>query len=175
MTDINRDNSQLNHSYKSRFNIVDQIRGVAIILMVFFHLFFDLTIFGALSINFSKEPFWYFLPRLIVFLFLLSVGLSLAIVHEKKIIWEKFWPRFFKITFMALAISIITWWLFPRTWVYFGTLHCIALSSVLALPLLRFPKLSLFIGLSLILPSALFDINIPWFTLPHSSMDYISP
>ena len=66
----------------SRYAIIDQIRGVAIVLMVFFHLFFDLKMFGAVSINFSKDPFWYFIPRLIVFLFLIAVGLSLALVHS---------------------------------------------------------------------------------------------
>ena len=159
----------------SRYAIIDQIRGVAIVLMVFFHLFFDLKMFGAVSINFSKDPFWYFIPRLIVFLFLIAVGLSLALVHEKKIYWKKFLPRFYKISLLALCISLITRFLFPTTWIYFGTLHCIALCSLLALPLLRFPKLSLTIALSLLMPSMLFDKTLPWFTLPHASMDYISP
>ena len=143
--------------------------------MIFFHLFFDLTIFGALTINFSKNPFWYFLPRLIVFLFLIAVGLSLSVAHEKKIHWKKFLPRFYKISALAICVSTITWFLFPTTWVYFGTLHCIALCSLMTLPLLRFPKLALTISLSLIIPSALFDKTLPWFTLPHASMDYISP
>ena len=160
---------------RKRYFIIDQIRGAAIVLMIFFHLFFDLTIFGALTINFSKNPFWYFLPRLIVFLFLIAVGLSLSLVHEEKVYWKKFLPRFYKISVLAICISIITWFLFPTTWVYFGTLHCIALCSVMALPLLRYPRLALFISLSLIIPSALFDKNLPWFTLPHASMDYISP
>ncbi len=160
---------------RKRFFIIDQIRGIAIILMIFFHLFFDLTIFGALTINFSKSPFWYFLPRLIVFLFLIAVGLSLAVVHERRIQWKKFWPRLYKIIFLSICISVMTWFLFPRTWVYFGTLHCIALCSLMALPFLQLPRLALCISLFLLIPSALFDKNIPWFTLPHASMDYISP
>ena len=160
---------------RKRYFIIDQIRGVAIVLMVFFHLFYDLTIFGAVSINFSKEPFWYFLPRVIVFLFLTAVGLSLSVAHEKKVQWKKFFPRLYKITLLAICVSIMTWFMFPKAWVYFGTLHCIALCSLMALPFLRFPKLSLFIALSLLIPSALFDKNLPWFTLSHASMDYISP
>ena len=160
---------------RKRYFIIDQIRGIAIVLMVFFHLFFDLNMFGALTINFSKNPFWYFLPRLIVFLFLIAVGLSLSVVHEEQIKWKKFLPRLYKIIALSICISIITWLLFPRTWVYFGTLHCIALCSLMALPILKFPKVALFISLALIIPSAFFDKNLPWFTLPHASMDYISP
>lgn len=158
-----------------RFLIIDQIRGMAIVLMVFFHIFFDLKMFGAVSINFSKDLFWYFLPRLIVFLFLLSVGLSLSLVHEKGIRWKKFMPRFLKISFFALIISLVTKWLFPHSWIYFGTLHCIALCSLWGLPFIKHPHVSLLLAAGLILPSALFDKTLPWFILPHSSMDYISP
>ncbi len=160
---------------KIRHPMIDQIRGIAIVLMVFFHFFFDLNIFGGVSINFSKDIFWYFLPRVIVFLFLLAVGMSLSLVHEKEIKWKKFIPRLLKISLFALIISIMTKWLFPQSWVYFGTLHCIALCSLWALPFVKYPRLSLFIGLSLIGPSALFDKTLPWFLLPHASMDYISP
>tara|TARA_Y100001970_G_C14112521_1_gene791680 strand:- start:768 stop:1094 length:327 start_codon:yes stop_codon:yes gene_type:complete len=45
----------------------------------------------------------------------------------------------------------------------------------MALPFLQLPRLALCISLFLLIPSALFDKNIPWFTLPHASMDYISP
>ena len=161
--------------FKSRSKFIDTIRGFTIILMIFFHFCFDLYHFGYLKIDIIREPFWYFLPRFIVFLFLLAVGMSLKLTHEDKIQWEAFWKRFFKISAFALIISLVTYFLFPENWIYFGTLHAIALISLLSLPFLKRPNLSLSIALLLFIPSIGFDKNIPWFLLPHESWDYISP
>lgn len=155
-----------------RYPLVDQLRTMAILLMVFFHLFYDLNIFGFVQIDFQREAFWFILPRIIVFLFLFCVGISLAISHSQGIKWRKFTYRFLKILFFALLISIFTYFVFPQNWVYFGTLHCIAISSLLALPFIKYPRLSLLIGLAL-LASALTGHNLPWPKLSHNSMDYI--
>lgn len=160
---------------KKRFPLIDEIRALAIILMIIFHLFYDLNIFGFVEIDFLKEKFWLFFPRVIVFLFMLSVGFSLAVAHLPKIKWKIFWFRFGKIAIFAAIISLMTFFLFPTAWIYFGTLHCIALCSILCLPFINRPNIALIIALALIIPSAIFDINIPWFLMIHSSMDYIPP
>lgn len=160
---------------QNRFPIVDEIRGLAIVLMIFFHLSFDLNLFNFVKIDFSNNFFWWILPRIIVFLFLFSVGLSLGISHQGKIKWKKFWRRFLKIVFFALIISLATYLLYPDKWIYFGTLHCIAFCSLLGLPLLRLPYLCLVIFLGLFIPSIFFDYNLPWFSLDNYSLDYISP
>ena len=160
---------------QKRFPIVDEIRGLAICLMIFFHFSFDLNLFNYAKIDFSNDYFWWLLPRIIVFLFLFTVGLSLGITHQNQIKWKKFWQRFLKIILFALIISSATYILFPEKWIYFGTLHCIALCSLLGLPFLKSPYLCLLIFLGLFLPSIFFDWNIPWFELNHSSLDYISP
>lgn len=161
--------------FNSRSRIIDAIRGLTIILMIFFHLSFDLTNFGFLKIDIIREPFWFALPRLIVFLFLFAVGMSLTLAHGDHIHWRPFWKRFFKITFFALIISGATFIMFPENWIYFGTLHAIALISLLSLPFLKKPNLSLFLALALFIPSVFLDKNIPWFSLPHQSWDYIAP
>lgn len=160
---------------QKRYPIVDEIRGLAIVLMVFFHFSFDLNLFNFVKIDFSNNPFWWLLPRIIVFLFLFSVGLSLAIGHSDRIKWKKFWQRLLKILLFALIISLVTFFTFPDKWIYFGTLHCIALCSLWALPFLRLPSLSLLIFLGLFIPSIFLDWNIPWFDLNRYSLDYISP
>ncbi len=47
--------------------------------------------------------------------------------------------RLGRIALAAAAISLATVFLFPESWIFFGILHCIALSSVLALPALAAP------------------------------------
>lgn len=165
----------MKNSNLNRFSIIDQIRGMTIILMIFFHFTFDLTLFEFIKLDIIHSPFWYFLPRFIVFNFLFCAGLSQAIVHFKKIHFQKFFSRFLKILFFAFLISIVTFIFFPENWIYFGTLHVIAFLSLTCLPLIRYPKISLFIGISLFIPSIFFNLNIPWFVLSHDSWDYIAP
>ncbi len=143
--------------------------------MIIFHTCYDLTIFRYLPINFQQDPFWWGFPRVIVFFFLFCMGISSSLAYKTQINWKKFWPRFIKITVCAVIISIATYILFPTRWIYFGTLHCIALCSLWVLPFLRIPKISLILGLAMVIPSTFFKLNIPWFTLPHKSMDYIAP
>jgi uncharacterized membrane protein len=160
---------------KPRFPIIDTIRGFTIILMIFFHLSFDLNYFQFINVDIIHGPFWYFLPRLIVFLFFLAVGMSLKLTHGEKVIWPKFLNRFYKLILFALIISAVTYFLFPHNWIYFGTLHCIALISLLGLPFLKFEKTALCLALLLFIPSIIWDKNLPFFELPIQSFDYISP
>lgn len=162
-------------NFNSRSPVIDAIRGITIILMIFFHFSFDLFNFGFLKVDILHDPFWYGLPRLIVFLFLLAVGMSLTLAHRDQIKWRAFWKRFIKIAFFALLISIVTYYLFPENWIYFGTLHAIALISIMSLPFLKKPNLSLGIALLLFIPSIFFNKTIPWILLPHPSWDYIAP
>ncbi|MDO9181444.1 MAG: heparan-alpha-glucosaminide N-acetyltransferase [Bacteriovorax sp.] len=161
--------------FNSRSTLIDAIRGFTIILMIIFHFSFDLNNFGFLKTDIIHSPFWYAFPRLIVFLFLFAVGMSLTLAHHDKIHWKAFWKRFLKICSFALLISVVTYILFPENWIYFGTLHAIALISLMSLPFLKKPKLALVIALLLFIPSVFFDKNIPWISLAHGSWDYISP
>lgn len=160
----------------SRFPFIDVIRGFTIILMIFFHGSFDLNYFQFIQIDILRGKFWYFLPRLIVFIFFFAVGMSLKLVHGEKIIWKSFNKRLLKLVSFALLISIVTRIMFPDNWIYFGTLHSIALISILSLPFLKYEKLALFLALALFIPSIFWDLNLPFFEIRTvQSFDYISP
>lgn len=161
--------------FNSRSKVIDAIRGFTIILMIIFHTSFDLNNFGFLNFDILHHPFWYIFPRIIVFLFLFAVGASLTLAHKETINWSSFWKRFFKIAICALIVSLVTYFMFPENWIYFGTLHAIAIISLMSLPFLKMPKTSLFVAIALFFPSIFFDLNIPWLSLPHQSWDYISP
>ena len=53
--------------------------------------------------------------------------------------WRSFLIRLARIGGAALLITGATWFAFPQSYIFFGILHCIALSSVLALPFLFVP------------------------------------
>jgi len=160
---------------KIRYHFVDELRGVAVLLMVIFHFAYDLMLFGFVQIDFQNDLFWFGLPRVIVFLFLFCVGISLSLVHKTKIHWPKFSKRWLLLVLYAAIISISTYFMFPQRWIYWGTLHCIAFCSLAALPFLRTPNLALILALPLLAGALFFKINIPWILLPHRSMDYIPP
>lgn len=154
---------------------LDVLRGFTVVLMIIFHFSFDLDYFGFVAIDIVHAPFWYFFPRLIVFLFLFAVGIALSLAHKNGIKWKAFGKRLLLIVFWASIISIVTYKFFPDNWIYFGTLHAIAVVSVFSLPFLKRPWEALIVGLCLFIPSIAYDTTIPWVQLPHSSWDYISP
>lgn len=162
-------------SVATRSVFLDALRGFTVVLMIIFHFSFDLDYFGILDIDIINAPFWYFFPRLIVFLFLFAVGMALTLAHKNKIRWKPFGKRLLLIILWAAIISIITYYFFPTNWIYFGTLHAIAVVSVMSLPFIKRPWVSLIVGFCLFIPSVTMDANIPWIQLPHSSWDYISP
>lgn len=159
----------------SRYLLVDVIRGFTVVLMIIFHFSFDLDYYGLIDIDIIHHPFWYFFPRLIVFLFLFATGMSLSLAHKDSIHWEKFLKRLGLLVFWAVIISAVTYYLFPNSWIYFGTLHAIAVISCLSLPFLRYPFLAAGVAMAFFIPSVIWDLTLPWIQLPHASWDYISP
>ncbi|MEK6624407.1 MAG: heparan-alpha-glucosaminide N-acetyltransferase [Bdellovibrionota bacterium] len=157
----------------TRFVFVDELRGVAVGLMIFFHFSYDLKMFGFATMNFQKDFFWWFLPRLIVFLFLFSMGMSTCLGHWPHLKKRPFFIRLAKVGGGAILVSLVTYVLFPDRWIYFGTLHCITLSSLAILPFMGRPYTSLIIGLALPISKWFFGIGPSWFSLNHQSMDYI--
>jgi len=133
-----------------RYLLLDALRGFAVFLMIFFHLAYDLNLFRFIRIDIFKDPFWFGLPRLIVSLFLICMGISLAIVHKAGIKWHLVKKRLFIIGGWAAVITGVTYFLFPKSYVYFGILHCIAVSSLMGVFFVNRPKLSLLIGLALV-------------------------
>lgn len=155
-----------------RLILPDLLRLLAIFLMIFYHFSYDLIFFKFIDFDIMNHPFWWFLPRLIVFLFLFTAGFSLAIAHQKGMQKKKFFRRFWQITASALLISLVTYIIFPARWIYFGTLHCIALSSLITIYLLNYPKTLGGIG-ALLFGFSFFGYDIPWINLGHSSLDYV--
>jgi len=160
---------------RHRYPVIDWVRGSAVLLMIVFHCAYDLDGFGLVDIDFSKSPFWFSLPRLIVTLFLLCVGVCLAISHKDGIRWPRVKIRFLKIGGWAVVITIVTYVLFPRNFVFFGILHFIAVASLLGVFFAGRPVLSLFLGLGMVVSHLLLRPRIlplsDW--LGVNPMDYV--
>jgi len=118
--------------------------------MIVYHFCFDLRYYGAIAADFEHNPFWLGFRALVVTMFLALVGVSLVLADVAATPPAKFWKRIAMITACALAASVGSYLLFPQSFIYFGILHAIAVASVLAAPLVRWPRAALAIGVFIV-------------------------
>jgi uncharacterized membrane protein len=165
----------------SRYPFLDFIRGFAVINMIVFHVIYDMTFTGILPSRIALDPYFLGYGKYILFSFLFCAGLSLTLVHNKGLRWKKFWQREIKLIAAAAAVSAGTYFAFPTQFVFFGILHCMALCSLVALPLIILPKypsiiINTTISAALLIPYYGWGYNLPWINITNVvSMDYVSP
>ncbi|MGN7293752.1 heparan-alpha-glucosaminide N-acetyltransferase [Rhizobium sp. SAFR-030] len=122
-----------------RIPLIDTLRGLALIAMASYHFTWDLEFFGYIEPGTATEGLWKLYARSIATSFLFLVGLSLVLAHQPQIRWRSFAKRFAAVAAAALVISIGTYVALPQEWIFFGILHNIAVSSLLALAFLSLP------------------------------------
>lgn len=122
---------------RARWQLLDLLRGIAIIAMVVFHVAWDLYYFGYSSVDVTTVPGWVVFQKAILSSFLLLVGMGLVLGHGEGVRWRAFWRRWAFLVVAALLTTAGTYWMFPDYFVFFGVLHAIALFSLMALPFLR--------------------------------------
>ena len=136
---------------------VDALRGIAILAMVAYHAAFDLAYFRVTAWNFYRDAFWLHSRTAILSSFLLLAGVSLVLAMRAPSGRTGFWPHVLRIAACALVVSAATYVVFPRSFIWFGVLHAIALSLVLIRPLARRPAIALGLGVVVIAAGMLFS------------------
>jgi uncharacterized membrane protein len=140
----------------SRIDALDIARGVALAAMAIYHFSWDLSFLGFIATDIVGEPGWKWFAHIVAGSFLVLVGASLVLGHGKGVRWRPFLRRLAVIAAAAAAITVATYFTFPDSFIFFGILHCIALSSVLTLPFLRLP-------LGFVAFAAVLVVAAPWF------------
>lgn len=115
-----------------RYDAVDALRGLAMVWMTVFHFCFDLSHLGFWPQNFRADPFWTLQRTVIVSLFLFCAGLGQAIALQQGQGWVRFWRRWVQIAGCALLVTIGSFAMFPRSFIYFGVLHGMAVMLLVA-------------------------------------------
>ncbi|MBI5278092.1 MAG: DUF1624 domain-containing protein [Burkholderiales bacterium] len=113
-----------------RFSSIDALRGAAIVWMTAFHFAFDLNHFGWIRQDFYRDPFWTGQRTMIVSLFVFCAGLGQAVAWSQGQSWRRFWKRWAQVAACALLVTAASALMFPRSFIYFGVLHGIAVMLV---------------------------------------------
>jgi uncharacterized membrane protein len=149
-----------------RVDAVDCARGLALIGMVAYHLTWDLADFRLVPPDLPFTPGMRLLSHAVASAFLALVGVSLALAHRHGFDPRAFWRRLGIVAGAAALVTVATFIVFPGMGVWFGILHCIAVTSLIAGPFVTAPAwASLVVSLAaiaapFIIHSALFDP--PW-------------
>ncbi|MBZ6075047.1 DUF1624 domain-containing protein [Microvirga puerhi] len=152
--------SQSQIAARQRWDAIDVARGIAILAMIVYHFSWDLSFLKLIATDIVAVPAWRWFARCIAGSFLFLSGIGLVLAHLQGWRWKAFLRRLAKIGGAAIAITVATYFAFPQSFIFFGILHCIAASSVLALPFLRLRP-------ALVLAATIFCFAAPWiFTSP---------
>jgi len=156
---------------QTRFWEVDLLRGLAVILMVLFHIAFDLDYFGAARID-VLSGFWFILGRMAAILFVFLVGVSLVLScwraelqgqasgFPRRLLKRSLW-----LLTLAMGITLATYLFIGNGFIVFGVLHLIGISILLACPFLRLRSANAVFGLLFILIGWYFStlsFGSPW-------------
>ncbi|MEO8739504.1 MAG: heparan-alpha-glucosaminide N-acetyltransferase [Casimicrobiaceae bacterium] len=148
----------------ARIIAIDALRGAAICAMIAYHFCFDLNWFGVFQADFNRDALWLTLRASIVTAFLLLVGVSLALAQRARISPHRYWRRIALIAGCALLVTAGSYFIFPRTFITFGILHCIAVASILTWPLVGRPLAALLVGIVVVTIGS--QVQLPVFDSP---------
>ena len=127
-----------------RSDRLDALRAAAMLWMAGFHLCFDLNQSGLIAKqNFYADPFWTVQRTCIVslFVFCAGVGQALGMPGVRAETWPaRFWRRWAQVAGCALLVTLASWWMFPRSFIYFGVLHGMAVMLLIVRPSLAWGR-----------------------------------
>ncbi|MCK5632444.1 DUF1624 domain-containing protein, partial [bacterium] len=134
-----------------RFWEIDALRGIAVVAMIALHVFFNLRYFSNIVF---LDPYILWLAAWLATrtAFILLCGLSLTIsfsrMHgqEKPAVRKKYVKRGLKVFGMGIIITVFTFLAFPEQIIFFGILHFIGISIILAMPLYGLKWKNLFLA-----------------------------
>ena len=127
------------HAPAARIAGLDALRGIAIVAMAIYHFCFDLRYFGVTRADFEHDPFWLAARSAILSSFLLIAGISMVLARRGLRSDARWLRHAAVIAGAALLVSTASYVMFPRSYIWFGVLHAIAVSLVVARPFVDRP------------------------------------
>lgn len=126
------------------------LRGLAIVAMIAYHFCFDLRYFGVAHWDFEHDMRWLAARSTILSSFLLIAGVSAVLANAQPSPLSHWLRHIAIIAGAALLVTAGSYVLFPQSFIWFGVLHAIALSLLLAKPLVARPWVAAITGVLVI-------------------------
>jgi uncharacterized membrane protein len=149
-----------NAAFQGRYWEIDTLRGIAIVMMVTFHVLFDLSYFGIPLVD-VHSGFWRLFALTTATTFVFLVGLSLSISYARSStalqgvpLMMKYFRRGAGIFLLGMLITLATWLMVGEGMIIFGILHLIGVSIILAPFFLRLGCANLMVGTGVVLIGA---------------------
>jgi uncharacterized membrane protein len=169
-----------------RYNIIDNLRGIAFVFMVIHHLFYFRDMSNDYQTELSGNIMIHSAGMIARTMFLLLAGYSvyMSYKNDQKNHIKKRIKKSTEIMFHALFITLVTYVLYPKYFVRFGILHFLALGTLVTslmapnkiLPIIfligglafKFPKINPFVDT--ITGSSIHYNMMDWFPLSSLSL-----
>ena len=119
--------------------MIDAARATALAAMASYHTLWNLGYLRLTAENYALTGAGHLAAEMIAGSFLTLVGVGLVLMNGRGIRPRATALRLARIGGAALLVTLGTWIAFPDAYVFFGVLHCIAVSSVLGLPFVFLP------------------------------------
>lgn len=159
----------------NRYAEIDVLRSAAILLMIVYHVVFDLSWFY----DWNIDPFaggWKVLARITAALFLVLVGVSATLLRkgmlarqsDDRAVLQRFLRRGLWVLSCGMLVSLATVIIDPSTFVRFGILHLIGTSLLLLPLLLRLGGWNLLLAVPIL-------ASYTWVASPHDTSPLFLP
>ena len=140
---------------KTRYGLIDGLRGLALVNMVIYHFCFDIFSVYGLQPRWTLSPAAVVWERFICFSFILVAGASLNFSRRSAV-------RGLIISGAGVLMTVVTLAVLPDFVIWFGVLTCIGASVLLAQALRSvLERLSPFVGAAVSLALFLLTYNVP--------------
>ena len=147
-----------------RIYLLDILRGLSVLAMIFYHFFWDLGYFQLIELESMTRGLPLLFAQLVGASFIIISGISSRLMSISDNFLAKFFKRIGVLIFLCIAITYITFYIDKNSYIFFGVLHLLATCSVIGLLLNRVRNnyiLFFFFVLSLIVSSSEITFDLP--------------
>ena len=123
----------------NRIRLLDFLRAIAVIAMIFYHFVYDLGDFGYVNLITVVNGYWKLFAQSIGCSFLFVSGISFWVMANGGINWPKYVKRLAILIAAALIISLATYKINSNTFIFFGILHLLAACSLFSIFIYKLP------------------------------------